>query len=879
MAIGKYSKRRQGRQCPWLHVARDALHRRSPTGMIGLLLAAALVFWMLSRPREKWIEPEAHLLAPLDRFQVSDAQPPSIYDNLPISPHRATGQFYAGPQYNATCDGPRQSDPGHAVITIITPTKNPRPLIFRTVRFVREQSLQNFRWVIVNDHSDEHGALMRLEWLRNLSKCEDPRIMVVDNTEAPGGPSAMNFALLRHVSTPFVTILDDDDMWELTSLEKAALIMSWVPNAHAVGFDVVNHGSKHFIWNRGFHNGDENYHNENCVMQATPFRTSVLQKCMFREDMKTGAADWDLWLCIAQHGMWGMHVPENGTWYQWNDQAFRKKRWAAVTSKDSIAKTKLRLQERYDVLDDERAWPLVLPDGLASASNVTWGPLPFANVVAPEAKNRILLAIHSIQKNALTLEVLWFVQHLARLGWRITVLCTHNIVTAADVHQEMLRHTHDIFVAPRIAPLPHFPRFIEYLIRTRNVDTLLVAHAPLLVDLMPNIVDRHPSLTVINYIHACGTIRDAGTADWDAARESRKVDHLVDLTIVPSAETLQCLALQGTNARVKIAHGGSNLCTCGRSPQQGRALAKVKLFETASEPLPGSTLVVVTRIDDAARKQNVLDAIEIASNSAPNAYWAAYWATRNQTDQDWYRAADVILDLELDVAFNPLDHICEGAVVISGLDQEALRGNPVGRTGTISGSDDVKNLAAKLVRAAQMATTSITIKHAPVPSADGTLSCTFHDAIISAKTLAAARSPESLARPHALRHVLQREANRSLDAGTFGALDMRTIQQAQQHRKSRTGFGRVVQKACPERMMQIEQWVDALEIPTSCDKKSLAVEDLQRSALKQCGAWCIANLGDSFPNPYGWSFNGACYKNIASSADGCFAVVRKSFDH
>jgi hypothetical protein len=880
MAIGKYSKRRQGRRCSWFHDGMDAIRRQSPTRVIGLVLAGALLFWLLLRPRHEWIEPEAHLLAPLDVFQVSDAQPASIYVNLPISPHRATGQFYAGPQFNATIDDdPRQPNLGRAVITIITPTKNPRPLIFRTVRFVREQSLQNFRWVIVNDHSDESGALMRLEWLRNLSKDEDPRIMVVDNTDASGGPSAMNFALRRHVTTPFVTILDDDDMWELTSLEKAVLLMSWVPNAHAVGFDVVNHGAQQFIWDRGFHNGDENYHNENCMMQATPFRSSVLQKCMFRDDMKTGAADWDLWLCMARHGMWGMHVPENGTWYQWNDQAFRKKRWAAVTSKDSIAKTKLRLQERYDVLDDERAWPLVLPDGIHSAINITWDQMPFANVVAPGAKNRLLLAIHSIQKNALTLEVLRFVQHLARLGWRVTVICTHNIVTAADVHQEMLRHTHDIFVAPRIVPLPHFPRFIEYLIRTRNIDTLLVAHAPLFVDIMPNIVARHPSLTVVNYIHACGPLRDAGTADWDAARESMNINQLVDLTIVPSDDTLHCLALLGATERVRVARGGANLCTCGRLPQQGRALEKIKLTETAGAALSESAIVAVTGIDDAARKRNVADAIELASTAlAPATELTAYWAARNQTDQDWYRAADVIVDLELDVAFNPFYHICEGAVVISGLERDVSRGDR-NVIEMIPGTNDVKELAAKLVRAAQTAAKNAqaNAEQASPQSASDNLSCTFHEAIVAGKRLAAARSPKPLAKPQALRYVLQTEANRSLGAGTFGALDMHTIQKGLQHRKMRTGFGRVVQKACPERIMKIEQWIDAVERPKSCNKESLVVEDLQWSALKQCGAWCIANMRESFPNPYGWSFNGACFSNIASSADGCFSVVKKTF--
>jgi len=116
----------------------------------------------------------------------------------------------------------------------------------------------------------------------------------------------MDYGLKFVGDSPFVAILDDDDMWELTSLEKAALVMSWVPDAYAVSFDAVNHGNKEFLWKRGFYNGDESYFRDNNIMQGSPFWSSVLAKCHFREDIADGGADWDFWMCMASHGMWGL---------------------------------------------------------------------------------------------------------------------------------------------------------------------------------------------------------------------------------------------------------------------------------------------------------------------------------------------------------------------------------------------------------------------------------------------------------------------------------------------------------------------------------------------------------------------------------------------
>jgi hypothetical protein len=462
----------------------------------------------------------------LDNF-VSDEFRPSarpwradqFYKGFPVSPFRPTGQFYVRPSVvklsasswteNVHSPHHRHQQPSSlpsVVMTILTATRNPSEVFFsRTVRFVLEQSLQAFRWVVVNDHSTEARSLRRLKELKRWAEHHEPsRILIVDNpssTTQGNGPAAMNYGLRFVGDSPFVSILDDDDMWELTTLEKAALVMAWVPDAYAVSFDVVNHGDEEFSWKRGFYNGDESFFHENNLMQGSPFRSSVLIHCRFREDMADGGADWDFWICMASHGMWGLHVPENGNWYQWNPPDFRKRRWKAVTTHKAVKDTRDRIQRRYPNLFDDNAWPhMVLPPSTLAAHNngsmnggshAFSGQDPFINPVGLRAaalSNQgainettthrcILLAIRDLGNHFVADQALQITRELAEAGWRVTMLLTHYLdgdEATARRHQQLLQYTHDVFVAGTVAPLDKLPDLVAYLLESRGTEVAVV---------------------------------------------------------------------------------------------------------------------------------------------------------------------------------------------------------------------------------------------------------------------------------------------------------------------------------------------------------------------------------------------------------------------
>ena len=172
------------------------------------------------------------------------------YRNTPVSIHRpALSQFSL--RRNA-----RLPDPA---IAIITATQNPRRLILETYASLNHQSLQNWEWIIVDDHSDDVESL---ELLHGIAK--DARVTLLLNKGQGGLPASRNlgfeYALKKAVIPPYFSCLDDDDLFELTALEKSIwMIESNKAEWDMVGFPFVKFSAQNTTEFRGFHSGKENY--------------------------------------------------------------------------------------------------------------------------------------------------------------------------------------------------------------------------------------------------------------------------------------------------------------------------------------------------------------------------------------------------------------------------------------------------------------------------------------------------------------------------------------------------------------------------------------------------------------------------------------------
>lgn len=880
----------------WRPLARRGQRATSPVGLLlAAIFASATASFFLA-----WDYPSLQLL-PDERFQPGSLpdyadfvpsstefrpggkpRPSRFYANLPVSPYRPSGQYYTPPEQS----------PINAIITIITPTYNPRNEIFRAARFVQEQSLQAYRWIIVNDHTTDTDALKRLDVLKHLAS-KDWRIRVLNNPGPRGGPSAMNFGI-EQAKTPYVAILDDDDLWELTTLEKAVLVMSWVPDAYAVGFDVVNHGSKEFIWTRGFHQGDENYYFENGLVQGSPLRTEVFKRCKFDTTMAGGAADWDLWMCMASHGMWGMHVPENGTWYQVNPDAFRSQRWKELASTDNLANVHARIVNKYKrVLSNDDAWQMVLPPQFdnGTTESIHWGLNPFENIIAPFEAKRMLIILTSLRDCTVMTEMLRHIQSLATDGWRITVVLTHFVTGHHEMRERIMRYTHDVFIAPLTAPAGYVPQLIRYLIHSRGIRLVLVAQARFGYAMLPAITTAFPDVRRVDYIADCSPRAS------HVARKSVKMDRYLDLTIVPTTTVYDCLLQHGKpEDKLVVTRGGINLCACTNSSREHR-----QNLRTSLGLRPDQALVVIESIEDRALTSDVFETmLAIWRNSMSfRVLWvgaSAHLSTSVSSDAggffvqpgaeygaDHQHLADVIVSMHGDAYLHNAAMLgCGGAAVIT--DVRPTKDEPLWEWGRglvffvqrQPSSLQVAEYARMFQQILQIARMGGFVEDIELTSSkleeklrQGQVVCNISVALRGAWPRNDREDFVIVSAKELLRESVKQEL-----AESSRAFDMRHIQESMQYRKVRTGVGRTLQLRCPERVQENTKWIDALEDVKACGSAMTINEQaLRASALNQCGSWCVASLAETHVRPYGWHLQGNCWTSVVDASHPCMDMI------
>ena len=231
-----------------------------------------------------------------------------IYHNTPVAPTRPPStQFLLDPR----------ADLSRPVVALITATNNPRAVMRETATTLFGQSLQNFVWVIVDDHTDEPSARDLL-----VELARDPRVVVVRNPGAAGLAAARNVGLehvFAHYDPPpkYLVSLDDDDLFEFTALEKTCWMLESNPDFDIGGFRYIKWGASNETVTTGLHSGQRNWRLGNFVPNAAVYTSRALEMsgCRYNEvEFHDGGEDWDFWMCLADAGLWGGTILEPLYW-------------------------------------------------------------------------------------------------------------------------------------------------------------------------------------------------------------------------------------------------------------------------------------------------------------------------------------------------------------------------------------------------------------------------------------------------------------------------------------------------------------------------------------------------------------------------------------
>jgi glycosyltransferase involved in cell wall biosynthesis len=428
--------------------------------------------------------------------------------------------------------------------------------------------LQQWEWLIVNDGSTDPESLAVLDEYRQC----DPRIRVIDH-DANRGQSAARNTAFKAARTPYVVQLDSDDLLEPTAVEKWLWLLESYPefafvNGYSVGFE-----GKEFLWPHGFHDGSASLE-ENQIDNKSMIRKAVHQAVGgYDETIREGVEDWDFWLRCANHGYWGETIPEYLVWYRCRPTHSNRWPWADAEWRQAFRR---KLRQKYPCLwtggfpQIQLRWHMpndTVPDAM-----------PCANRLHKEKPHLLLIVpwlnIGGAEKFNLTI-----LEQLTQHGWRVSI-----VTTLKGDHSWLPHFTHitpDVFILHHFLRLVDYPRFLRYLIHSRQVDVVMISNSELSYQLLPYLRAYYPDVTFIDFCHS-------EAENWKNGGYPRlavEYQELLDLNLVASEYLQRWMAKRGAEfQRIRVCYINIDSDTWCPDPQLRLAVRR-ELGVDAAVPL------------------------------------------------------------------------------------------------------------------------------------------------------------------------------------------------------------------------------------------------------------------------------------------------------
>ncbi len=428
------------------------------------------------------------------------------YTDIPSAPTRP-GYSYLPADVNAA-----------PYVTIVTPFYNVDTIFQETACSVFRQSMQQWEWVIVNDGSTDPVSISILESFRTA----DPRIRVIDHPANRGLSAARNTGF-RAARAELVVQLDSDDLIEPTAIEKWCWFLESYPEySFAKGY-TVQFGPGACLWQKGFHNGSE-FLQKNLVNPTAVIRKAVHEAAGgYDEADRGGLMDWDFWLRCANQGYWGASVPEFLDWYR--RRPAHTDLWSDFDEGSKQRAYGARLRHKYRRLWED-GFPQISGEPLITADTLP-EDFPCENRLAKN-KPRLLMLIPWMCLGGADRFNLDLLGQLTRRGWEITVATT---LGGEDSWLPLYaRYTPDLFILQHMLRPLDYPRFLRYLITSRHIDVVLIAHSELGYQLLPYLRARCPDVTFVDHCH----IEEERWKDGGYPRMGIEYQDLLDLNVVTS---------------------------------------------------------------------------------------------------------------------------------------------------------------------------------------------------------------------------------------------------------------------------------------------------------------------------------------------------------
>jgi GT2 family glycosyltransferase len=431
------------------------------------------------------------------------------------------------------------------IVSVITPFYNTDHVFLETVQSLLGQSFQDFEWVIVDDGSNDKSALARLHATRD----SDTRIKVIVQENA--GPAAARNSAFRHCSGRYICLLDSDDMLEPTFIEKCVWFLESNPNFGFCNTWSVSFGVEKFLWRVGFEQGRVYLHANKSPIFSVLRREAFEAEGGYDESIRFGHEDWDFWLARANAGYWGHTLSEYLAWYRKRSSS----RYYQVLHADSVhLEFKASIARKYASLQTSFPEPVIKqPETYESVSC----QVPFENRLAlPEPVRGVLFLVPWMVAGGADKVNLDWVAALSGSGYQVTICAT--LAANHSWHCEFAKLTPDIFILPNFLRCADYPRFLRYLIRSRQIGTVVISGSTFGYLLLPFLRAYFPQTTFVDLCHG----EEPFGAKGGHPGFGMVYQEMLDLNIVTTSNLRDWLVSRGVSPqRIAVCHSGMDVST------------------------------------------------------------------------------------------------------------------------------------------------------------------------------------------------------------------------------------------------------------------------------------------------------------------------------
>lgn len=414
------------------------------------------------------------------------------------------------------------------LISVITAYYNTGKCFEQTFNCMRNQTFPWYEWIIVDDGTTDKESLSRLE---ELSK-RDNRIKVIHQKNA-GLSSARNTGI-REANTELIFPLDSDDLIEPTCLEYEYWALFFNEKATWAYSDSVGFEGQEYLWEVNF--DPERMKTENLLTATALIRKEkALEVGLYTVKDFPFNEDWHFWLKLLAKGAFPIQIKgEYLFWYRRGDSGVL----ASVTKdKKNEEKNKKLIDETANYIIEPKSpvcFPLSTCKPYISPKRSSWGKKNYNT----HNKIHVLFIFPWLSMGGADKFNLDLIKGLDKDKFEISIITTEK--SDNEWLQLFRQETPEIFNLPNFLSANDYPEFIDYFIKSREIDILFASNSTDGYYLLPWIRKNFPHLAIVDYVH----MEEWYWRNGGHARSSSIMGEIVEKTYVCNSATREVMIQQ-----------------------------------------------------------------------------------------------------------------------------------------------------------------------------------------------------------------------------------------------------------------------------------------------------------------------------------------------